>query len=376
MRCVQKTNSREFLTDQTQLLRALRSVHGTQRRQIHTGQATVDKLLHAFVSPDLSHPRTDVSSEQHKVVRHAQGPVLELVGAVPCSGKTQLLYYLVGLSLLPPKHEDITLGGRGSAVILFDLGSSFSVLRLQKLMVSHVVSCSDKGSEPSSMSTILPIVQSSFEHLHVFRPQTSLSLIATLSNLHVYLFNTASHVSANRSVGSIILHDVDSFLWQDRLEDAEDQTIEANAPQKFGLLSSRFCDLVAHFRRLQAEFSCLVVATSSALSTTTYTRIDGQMVPVLRSHLPNIWRNFVTVRLIVQRDSVRKFPLGVSAEEAATEASQRREAVEKSGFAARLDWSESDVWKEETRTAIKGMVDLGELLFWITPSGVQFKTEA
>lgn len=80
----------------------------------------------------------------------------------------------------------------------------------------------------------------------------------------------------------------------------------------------------------------------------------------------------MTVRLIVQRDSVRKFPLGISAEEAAAEADQRREAVEKSIFSARLDWSESDVWREETRGVLKAMDDVGDFPFRITASGVDF----
>lgn len=242
-------------------------------------------------------------------------------------------------------------------------------------MSDHVQSCLDENAESFSAGATTSLIRSSLEHLHVFRPQTSLSILATLSSLQSYLFDTASHVSANRLVGSIILHNVDAFLWQDRLEDAESQIHDANGPQMMGLLSSRFRDLVAHVRRLQADFSCLIIATSSALSTTTHTRIDGQVVPVLRSHLPNVWRNFVTVRLIVHRDPVRKFPLGISAEEAVTEAGQRRAAVEKSTFSARLDWSESDVWKEETRGIIKAIDGLREFVFRVTASGVELKME-
>ncbi|KAL8646647.1 MAG: hypothetical protein Q9210_006015 [Variospora velana] len=363
---------KNFWADQTKLLHTLRSIYVNQQRQVHTGQANVDELLNAFASSTRLHIGHDFASASHNAIRHHGRPVLELIGATPCSGKTQLLYHLIGLSLLPSKYEDVSLGGNGTVVILLDLGTRFSLLRLEKVMVTHVQSQFDKRSETFSRNSVESMVRTSLDHLHVFRPQTSLSLLATLSNMQNYLFNTACHVSANRRVGSIVLHNVDAFLWQDRLEDAEDQTHDTAAPQNAGLLPGRFRDLVAHVRRLQASLSCCVIATSSALSTTSYTRIDGQVVPVLRSHLPNSWRSFVTVRLIVQRDSVRKIPLGICAAEAAAEAGQRREAVEKSVFSARLDWSESDVWREETRSVIKAMDDVGDFLFRITTSGVDF----
>ncbi|KAI4176237.1 MAG: hypothetical protein LQ348_006027 [Seirophora lacunosa] len=355
-----------------ELLHTLRSIHEDRQRHVHTGQANIDELLNAFESSHRHHLGRDLTSVQHNTVRHQRRPVLELIGATPCSGKTQLLYHLVGLSLLPKNYEDVSLGGNGAVVILFDLRTRFSVLRLKEVMFTHVQSQCEKSSETFSRDAVVSMVRNSLDHLHVFRPQTSLSLLVTLSNLQRYLFSTASHVSANRSVGSIILHDVDAFLWQDRLEDAEEQTHGSTAPQNAGLLSSRFRDMVTHVRRIQTIFSCLVIATSSALSTTSHTRIEGHTVPVLKSHLPNSWRSFVTVRLIVQRDSVRKFPLGISAEEAAAEADQRREAVEKSIFSARLDWSESDVWREETRGVLKAMDDVGDFPFRITASGVDF----
>ncbi|KAL8751275.1 MAG: hypothetical protein Q9184_006118 [Pyrenodesmia sp. 2 TL-2023] len=353
-----------------ELLRTARFLQRNKQRQNHTGNAAIDKLLNAFLFSDQSNLWPRSTSDQHNVTHHQRGPVLELVGATPCSGKTQLLYYMIGLLLLPSKYGDVILKGKDSAVVVFDLGNNLSMLRLQKIMAYHVQSCLGKSSEPVPIATVNSIVRCSLEHLHVVRPQTSMSLLATLTTLHLHLFNTTSHVSANRTVGSIVLHRVDAFLWQDRLEDAEDQASDTRPIQKTSLLSSRFRDLVAHLRRLQKDFLCLIIATSSALSTTGYTRIDGQMVPVLRSHLPNVWKSFVTVRLIVQRETVRKFPFGVSVEEAMAEAGQRREAVDNSVFAARLDWSESDDWREETMAALRAIESAGEVSFRIKASGV------
>ncbi|KAL8714269.1 MAG: hypothetical protein Q9225_006619 [Loekoesia sp. 1 TL-2023] len=365
-----------------ELLRTLRYTHEIKHGLLFTGQTIIDRLLEAFVHSDTTGPQHNIPpnaapalSIDHGRIRSHQVPVLELVGTSSCSGKTQLLYHLVALSLLPSEHDGVSLDGRSSAVILFDLGNNFSIIRLRNIMMNYVQSSVGARSEPTCMETIDRLVRSSLEHLYVFRPQSSLSLLATLSGLQSYIFDTVSHVSANRQVGSVILHDLDAFLWQDRLEDAEDQTHDGRTLQKTTLLSSRFRDMVAHLRRLQTDFSCLIMATSSALSTTTYTRIEGLMMPTLPSHLPNAWKSIVTVRLVVQRDSVRKFPLGVSAEEAAREAGQRREAVEKSVFLARLDWSQSDNWKEETRNTIKALGEGWQFPFKVTASGVEFKIE-
>ncbi|KAL8933008.1 MAG: hypothetical protein Q9216_006565 [Gyalolechia sp. 2 TL-2023] len=355
--------------DDTEVLHTLRIARGSQQNRLLTGHQTIDQLLQAFVKSDAPPPRHSSVAKSHQV------PVLELVGVSPCSGKTQLLSHLIGLTLLPSEYGGIKLGGENSAVLLFDLGSSISVLRLQSIMANHVQSCVGKSSESVSLQRVVNFVQSSLEHLHLFRPQSSLSLLATFSNLESYIFNTASHFSANRQVGLIVLHHVDAFLWQDRLDDAEDPTNGGDNFRKSSVISDRFRDLAAQLGRLHAKFDCLVIATSSALSTMVYVRTNGLIVPILRSHLPNAWKSFVTLRLLIQRDSVRKFPLGVSAEEAAREADQRREVVERCLFSARLDWSESDDWREETRNAVKALKDGGDLSFRVTPKGIDFDIE-
>lgn len=349
----------------------------------YIGQATIDRVLKAFVRPDPHHPQSTftlatasvATSEQPRVGRSNQAPVLELVGASPCSGKKQLLYYLVTRLLLPLEHGNINLQGRGSAVVLLDLRNTFSLLRLKRVMMGYVYSCIGNASRPLSIEVINALVQASFEHLHVFRPQSLLSLLATLSNLQSYLFDTSSHVSANRALGAIVVNDADAFLWQARLEDAEDEISTSNTALKRGLLTNRFRELVAQLRRLQSIFSCLVIATSSALSSSTYVRIDGLHVPILQSHMPTAWKAFVTARFIVQRETVRKFQYGVSVEEAAREAQQRQEAVEKSAFSARIDWSESEAWREDTRNVIKTMGVNTDVNFKVTSESVDFNID-
>ncbi|KAI4245499.1 MAG: hypothetical protein LQ352_006563 [Teloschistes flavicans] len=369
-----------------EFLQTLRSGYETQRPRAeskYTGQATIDGILNAFIRPEPYYPHsiftlataTVATSDQHRVGRSNQAPALELVGAFPCSGKKQLLYYLVAQLLLPLEHENVVLRGRGSAVVLLDLGNTFSLLRLKHVMIGYVCSCIDDRSGPLSIENIGALMRASFEHLHVFRPQSSLSLLGTLSNLQSYLFDTSSHVSANRALGAIVVNDVDAFLWQARLEDAEDEILANNAAPKSGSLTSQFRELVAQLRQLQSIFSCLVIATSSALSSLTYSRVDGLHVPILQSHMPAAWKAFVTARLIVKRGTVQKFQYGMSVEEAAKEAQQRQEAVEKSAFSARLDWSESEAWREDTRNTIKAMGVNTDLIFKVAADSVDLNVD-
>ncbi|KAL8636846.1 MAG: hypothetical protein Q9228_005809 [Teloschistes exilis] len=367
-----------------EFLQTLRSGYEAQVTQCsrteakYIGQSTIDRVLNAFVRLEPHHPQSTftlatasvATSEQHRAGRSNQTPVLELVGTSPCSGKKQLLYYLIIRLLLPLEHGNINLRGRGSAVVLLDLGNTFSLLRLKRIMMGYVYSCVGNASRPLSIEVINALVRASFEHLHVFRPLSLLSLLATLSHLQSYLFDTSSHVSANRALGAIVVNDADAFLWQARLEDAEDEISMSSSAQKPGLLANRFRELVAQLRILQSIFSCLVIATSSALSSLTYVRIDGLHVPILQSHMPSAWKAFVTARFVVQRETVRKFQYGMSVEEAAREAQQRQEAVEKSAFSARLDWSESGAWREDTRNAIKTMGVNTDVNFKVTSESV------
>ncbi|KAL8795903.1 MAG: hypothetical protein Q9182_007465 [Xanthomendoza sp. 2 TL-2023] len=333
-----------------EVLRTLRMNHGAQRSNVYTSQTSIDQLLNAFASSRTS----SMSLDQPNAVQHHPNPVLEFVGASPCSGKKQIISHLIARLILPQLYEGCRLGGRESAVILIDSNNSFSILRLRDIMLDNVRLYFHKRSQSLPADVINNLVRSSLDHLHIFRPQSSPSLLATLSNVQSYILDMTSHTSANRTVGAIFLNDLDAFLWQDRLEDAEEQPIEVKG-QRSGLLSSRFRDLVALLRRLQTDFSCPVFATTSALSSTTFSRIDGHMVPALQSHLPSVWRSFVTARLILQRESICKFHHGMSAEEAVREAGQRRSAVENSMFTARLDWSDSEAWSEDTRRKIKGI---------------------
>ena len=295
-------------------------------------------------------------------------PVIELTGSSACSGKTQLLYHLISLSLLPPKHQDVLIRGKGSAVVLCDLSSKFSVLRLHDIMHNHVLSAIEHST--ISEIPIASLLSDSLTHLHIFRPHSTTSFLSTLSFLPKYLLGQPpSHFSTNRPLGLLIINNISTFLWQDRL-DADEETDPSTSkdPVKSGsnFFSQRYRTLVSTLREIQRTFSCVIVATNRGLAPVM--SVSGRRA--LSSYLPPIWNSFCTVKLVTERNRVRKFGPGLSIEEASKEAWQRWEAVERSPFTVSVNWADSEDWKEEVREAVRKLEVQGSFFFCVTDEGV------
>ena len=281
-----------------------------------------------------------------------------------------MLYQIISISLLPAKHEDVLINGKGNAVVLLDLSGRFSVLRLHHVMRNHIFSsCSDTASALPEQEISL-LVSNSFNHLHIFHPQSSSSLLATLASLPSFLISSpSSHFSANRPLGLLAINELSAFLWQDRLEADEEADLPAsNHAEKANnaLFLERYRNLISSLRHIQHLFSCTIVATNWGLSPVT--SVAGH--PALRPHLPSVWNNFCSVKVVVERDRVSKFGPGLSAEEAKKEGVQRWEAVEKSGFSGWINWWASEGLREEVREGIRYLKGEGRFSFKVTRDGV------
>ncbi|KAL8889805.1 MAG: hypothetical protein Q9192_005961, partial [Flavoplaca navasiana] len=311
-----------------ELLRTLRFNNLPQEHQTYTNVPAIDKILNIFTSAQ-NHP-----NNQH------QSPVLELVGSSPCSGKTQLLYHIITRLLLPLSYNNIPLAGKNTAIILLDLRSNFSLLRLRDVISNYIRSCLPQDVPPLEKESIIALIHDLLHHLHVFRPQSSASFLSTLQSVEKYVLDLQAHISANRTVGAVVISGIDAFIHQDRLEDVDgghqhSPNNSTKNPLSIPHSHQRFRDIIAQLRNIQHIFSTPVIATSLAFASLSYHHLsNGQQVPILPSHLPPPWRNFVTVRLICGRERVRKFQYGVSVLEVqGREAAMRQEAVEKGNFA-------------------------------------------
>ena len=217
------------------------------------------------------------------------------------------------------------------------------------------------------------MLSDSLAHLHVFRPESSLSLLTTLDALAAYLLaHPPSHLSARRPLGLLAIHNLSAFLWQDRQEADEDSdltTMSAAEKSNSSLLLQRYRSLVASLHTVQQLFSCVIIATNWGLAPVTF--VAGQ--PALRPHLPSSWNNFCTVKVIVERHRVSRFSPGMSIEAARRERSQRWEAVEKSGSLVWVNWWGCEGWREEVKEGVRALERGGSFWFRVTEYGISFE---
>lgn len=346
------------------------------------GVPVLDRLLEVFSTPAIARAQhqhfqhtqwsTPGAAPKPAVAKEKRPPVIEVTGVSACSGKTQLLYYIIAVTLLPQLHGDVPLWGKDQAVVLFDLSSKFSVLRLRDIMLGYIRDRFPASTTSFDAEGATLLIHTSLIHLHVFRPQSTQSLLTALSSLpHYLLSRPSSHFSANRPLGLLAINDISAFYQQDNLESEEAQAMASNGPHTTAttdnLLQNRYKALTVVLEDVQLLFSASVVATNGALSSVAK-RIVGQ--PSLRPHLPAVWNNFCTLQLVVERDLVTKFGPGMSVEEASGESAQRWEAVTRSGFSGWVNWWGSGGWREEVKEGLRKLDGGGSFTFRIGEEGV------
>lgn len=167
------------------------------------------------------------------------------------------------------------------------------------------------------------IIHTSLQHIHIFRPTSLASLIATIQTLPAYLFDSSAHHSFERQVSLLVVDSVTAFFWQQRMgregrgvgsrEDEgdeddtsptrpEDKTTPTNATLTAALLTS------------QSLFGHTVIVTRSGH---------------LHSPLITAAHTNSTLQLTITRDAVNKFPVEMAVEEAERDRGVRQDVVEK-----------------------------------------------
>jgi hypothetical protein len=228
----------------------------------------------------------------------------------PGAGKTSLLYLIIAHAILPPSFSSIPLSGQNAVIILFDPLHHFTVPRLARTTFAILVSKAKEAGKDISTDDMKTLVATSLLHVHIYRPQSWTSLITTLRSLPEYLFDAARHKSIHRRIHSILLDDVDAFVWSIRNGSTANQ------------LSAASTQLTSALRHLTTLLSCGVVLTSQSTTPTSF-----------RPALPLQWpQNMPVTRLAVRRVDVVKFAPGLSVEEAEAERAQRWEVVSKGRF--------------------------------------------
>ncbi|KAB2108811.1 hypothetical protein AG0111_0g3169 [Alternaria gaisen] len=263
--------------------------------------------------------------EIDRLISGSDSPVLEIVSSPPTqhpsgAGKTSLLYFMIAHAILPPTFRAVSVGGQGVAVVLFDPLHHFSILRLAETMLSLVnsqlLSTDLEINEPLRVDVKI-MVKAALQHLHIFYPKSWPSLLATLDSLPDYLLNqTTPHKSMHHRIQSIVLEDIDAFIWSIRNTNTSSVSMSSNT------LAMASTQLITRLTKLIKLFSCGAVLTSQSTSQSSY-----------RPALPTSWPQGTSVtRLAIRRVDVPKFAPAISVEEAEKERPQRWEVVSRGRF--------------------------------------------
>ncbi|OAX85133.1 hypothetical protein ACJ72_00505 [Emergomyces africanus] len=346
------------------------------------GIKPLDDILRVF--QQRSHTSTYAPSAEGAATFTPRLPVLEITSFSSADGKTHLLYYITALAILPGTYHGIALPGRNGAIVFLDTDCRFDAVRLREVARGIVLeraaeqgilllSGNGRGSggrdEDEELNKML---HTALSHVHVFRPQSSGSLLATIRSVESYLLNDTvggeyKHASHSRPLHAILLDSASAFYWQDRREleilnipgvreerararkdneDGNDNDNNSNNNNKNNNTPpSQLPHQIIHaLRELQHTFSCPLVFTTWGLLPVT-PRISSASRPDTLSHVPTItplyrahrmsfrphlprpWPSFPTCRVIVQRDVVRPFAPFLTMEEVRGEAEERQEVV-------------------------------------------------
>ncbi|KAF3390568.1 DNA repair protein XRCC2 [Penicillium rolfsii] len=337
------------------------------------------------------------SASRHK----RPSPVVEISSSLSGAGKTQLLYYMTARAILPRTYGGISVGGLEAAVVWMDADDRFDVYRLRNVareILQQARQLEDEemaniDTELFSDAQLTELLTSSLQHVHVFRPQSSSVLLATLCTLDKYLYDLSRHHSASRPLHLLVIDSVTAFLWQDKLRDEVARTEEIGrsraeidhqrALKRTFHLSDLYAEVVHELKRLQSRFGCAVVYTTTVSSgRPPASNTSGQMgppgpydrphsqTPSLRPALPAPWGTFPVLRLVVHRDAVRPFPPAMSAHDARKDASTRQSVVRQGKFSA---WVNAWGREEWPRRVIDGVnwYNGGCFSFYVRANGVE-----
>lgn len=363
------------------------------------GVKDLDDLLDVFLSKRTEQEITVVEHASPTASRpatsHAQKkpPVIEISSPNSGGGKSQLIYYLAALCVLPATFKGRKTGGRDGAVVLLDTDGKLDIRRLYQIaegVVWHSLRANTRQNATAegammSENELRSLLHDSLQHIHVFRPQTSSSLLATLKSLDKYLLDVARHHSAARPLHAVFLDSASAFYWQDRMRDevtrteeigrsAADIANDRDQRKKFHM-NVLYRDLVVELRRIQSIFDCSLIFTTWGLFRAPRDRNAPYAhlwtgPPSFRPHLPPPWGKFAHLRLVVQRDSVRPYPVTSSLADIERDAPIRQAVVRQGKFSAWVDtWGKED-WPSGLISALRSMPENGGFPFWIREDGV------
>jgi len=250
-----------------------------------------------------------------------------------------------------------------------DTDGRFDVARLVEIMQTMLRQGRPSENGDSGADHSNQIIMNALKHVHIFRPQSLQSLVATVQTLPRYLLNPTKHPSSERSLDLLAIDSIGAFFWQEKMTeealkfDSEEFSTHNNQRHT---AANQYSHLVTHLRALQQRFGCAIIATNWGISPAPPQR--GALYTSYRSFLPPVWQAFITTRIVVERDAVTKFPVGMLPKQAKRDAPVRQAAVDEGRFSAWVE-QRQDAMNRERADA----VGVRKVAFLITQEGVSFE---
>ncbi len=320
-------------------------------------------------------PGITTPARSNAATRQAKPAVIQVTSTQSASGKTSVLYLLSALAVLPREYT-----GNGDTVVWVDADGCFSATRMNQVLLNILSPRLPSATANDKTNISLEALR----HVHVFRPQSSSQLRATLNYLPDYLLNLPSHASGSRSLDLLVLDSASVFYWQDRFE-ADIARYEALGTAKDPLDTSRnlatpykTSNIISALKNLQKLFDCTILFTTSShtnltntrnTNNTTITTTDGRRLP---QEAPRIspWTAFATLSLTISPIKVPQFAAQMSLEECQRDQANRLVAVSNGRFVVSVDWANSETWPSGVADCVGKVGGNGSFGLRITNAGV------
>lgn len=278
-----------------------------------------------------------VASKDNRGLQY--GDILELQGPYG-SGKRHLLYFIASITLLPKVYESNDrkelIGGLEEGIVLLDCSRKWQTSRLEEIMYEKVKNICKKSKNDTinqdnkrlEDKVLKDIVKESLSRLYIFRPENSISLIATLEYLPHYFKSYANDLK----IRYVFLDSISAFYWKDRYSDF---LSNSSSKEQINIIYKRITQLL---RKFCYTWCSLAICTSWVLQTSQnfniyttdirYFTISDDSFQIYHHHLPLSYTSQVSYRICFLRKAVPQFPPGIDLKKLLINSQQRNNILQ------------------------------------------------
>ncbi|EMR09702.1 hypothetical protein PNEG_01889 [Pneumocystis murina B123] len=279
-----------------------------------------------------------IASKNDKGLQY--GDILEFQGPYG-SGKRHLLYFIASTTLLPKVYESNdkkeVIGGLEEGIVLLDCSRKWQTFRLEEIMYEKIKNIfkknqnntiNEKDDAESKNKIIKNIIKESLSRLYIFRPENSISLIATLKYLPHYFKSYANDLK----IRYVFLDSISAFYWKDRYSDL---LSNSSLQEQINIIYKRITQLLKKFCY---TWCSLAISTNWVLQVSQnfnpyttdirYFTISEDSFQIYHHHLPLSYTSQVSHRICFLRKAVAQFSPGIDLENLLIYSQQRNNILQ------------------------------------------------